>query len=1130
LVFGVLVFVLLVAVFGVVLNVPLVKGDSGTIYIRADGTIDPPTAPITTLDNVTYTLTGNITSSGDGIIVERDNITIDGDWYTVQGTGSGIGISLFGRTNVTVRNTAIKVFYYGISLSNSSSNIISGNGIIGQYNGDFGICVGSSSSNIITGNTVRNFSGCPISLDSSFNNTVAGNNVTNNYEGIMLSSCSSSNILGNNITGNSYFATWILSSSNISIHENNITNNGDGIALSNSFNTVITHNNITDNHDSVWGDACGIRLYNSSDNAISENRIVNNDKGTRFEISSYNDFYGNTVTNSSGTSTEGYSVVSDGIHLISCAYTNLFDNYIANNRGDGICIELSGDNNISDNNVTTNDCGIDLWYSSNNRLAGNTMSNNRDNFIIGGSALSHFVHEVDTTNMVDDKPIYYWVAERNMVVPLDAGYVALVNCTGIRVQDLNLKDNGKNLFLAYTTNCTIIRNSVANNRYGIWLVSSFNNTISANNLTDNWNAGIYLDQSYNNTIYENNITNNQAGIWFYYSSSNSILGNNITNNTEYGIRFYYSSSNGIDGNNITTNSYAGISFSYSSSNNVHGNNITASGDGIYLVDSSSNSIDGNNITNNSDGISLYGCSNSNIFGNNITANDYAGILLFYDSSNNSISGNNITANNWHGVRLYSSNYNNIVGNTFTNNGLAVWSSYLNFVENNTVNGKPLVYLEGVSDYSVGDAGQVVLVNCASIVINNLNLSNASVGVELWQTNNARITNNNIANNNFDGIYVYSSFNCTVSANNITNNYDGIDLYNSRSISIFGNNITASSYAGIYIDATWESTISENNISENLNGIYLRSSHIYLRSSDITISGNNITANSNYGIYLDDSWYSTIDGNNITNNQYGIYLYDSPSNGIYINSVHGNNIANNQYGVYLDDSIFNIFCHNNFVNNYVQVSSDGFPNAWESGYPSGGNYWSDYAGVDFNHDQNQNIAGGDGVGDTAYTIDAKNIDHYPLMGSFETFNAFTSNGVSYSVGIVSKSNITNLNFSPDATPHPTLSFDVEGQSGTTGFCRVAMPKGFMWCDNPDEWAITVGGNLTAAVTILEDTDYTYIYFTYTHSTKTVQIQSTHAVPEFPSAIILPLFMAITILTTILTKTKINRQRRSRQQGY
>jgi parallel beta-helix repeat protein len=67
------------------------------------------------------------------------------------------------------------------------------------------------------------------------------------------------------------------------------------------------------------------------------------------------------------------------------------------------------------------------------------------------------------------------------------------------------------------------------------------------------------------------------------------------------------------------------------------------------------------------------------------------------------------------------------------------------VEDNTVNGKPLVYLEDVSDCKVEDAGQVILLNCTNITIQNLDLSNTTVGIELWGTVDCTISNSTVSN-------------------------------------------------------------------------------------------------------------------------------------------------------------------------------------------------------------------------------------------------------------------------------------------------------------------------------------------------------------------------------------------------
>ncbi|MEM3765816.1 MAG: NosD domain-containing protein [Candidatus Bathyarchaeia archaeon] len=285
---------------------------------------------------------------------------------------------------------------------------------------------------------------------------------------------------------------------------------------------------------------------------------------------------------------------------------------------------------------------------------------------------------------------------------------------------------------------------------------------------------------------------------------------------------------------------SGIGIDLSGRTNVTVTNVTIKGFtyGIYLYYASNSNIIGNNITaNNGSGIRLWYSSNNSICGNKLTANYWDGIELWY-SSNNSISGNNITANNLWGIYLRESSNNSISGNMFTNDGLFIYESYGNVVEDNLVNGKPLIYLEGVSDLKVEDAGQVILVNCDGIVLENLNLTHTDIAIELWMTNNTRITNNNIA--------------------------------------------------------------------KNLNGIEL--------------------------------WYS----------------------------------SNNR------------FWHNNLIDNAHQViSGGGSTNVWDDGYPSGGNYWSDYVGVDYHSGSNQNLPNGDGIGDTPYVIDANNIDRYPLMNPWPT---------------------------------------------------------------------------------------------------------------------------------------------------
>jgi parallel beta-helix repeat protein len=184
---------------------------SRTIFIMADGSIDPSTAPMQRNGDV-YTLTGNLTSNADGIVVERDNIVVDGSGYTVEGAGaftlSLYGIRLDGRSNVTIQNTNIKNFDYGIWLNSSSNNSISGSNITDNWDG---ILLRYSSNNSMSGNTITNNSEGIWLAHSSEYNSINGNTIANNdYEGILLDSSSNNSIYHNNFVNNTRQVYYIV--------------------------------------------------------------------------------------------------------------------------------------------------------------------------------------------------------------------------------------------------------------------------------------------------------------------------------------------------------------------------------------------------------------------------------------------------------------------------------------------------------------------------------------------------------------------------------------------------------------------------------------------------------------------------------------------------------------------------------------------------------------------------------------------------------------------------------------------------------------------------------------------------------------------------------------------------------
>jgi parallel beta-helix repeat protein len=178
------------------LNIPL-----HSIEITADGNV-------TGTENIKrvstdYEFTANISG---GIVVLCDNITINGNGYSLNGNGASSGIFLEGRQHITIKNLTISNFedgivysYYREMFSDCKNHALIANNIV---NNKWGIYCYFAKNIVISGNVISNNSKTGTSTFDSAQIQINGNTLSENNVAVRFTHLENSNVYGNNFINN----------------------------------------------------------------------------------------------------------------------------------------------------------------------------------------------------------------------------------------------------------------------------------------------------------------------------------------------------------------------------------------------------------------------------------------------------------------------------------------------------------------------------------------------------------------------------------------------------------------------------------------------------------------------------------------------------------------------------------------------------------------------------------------------------------------------------------------------------------------------------------------------------------------------------------------------------------------
>jgi hypothetical protein len=237
--------------------------------------------------------------------------------------------------------------------------------------------------------------------------------------------------------------------------------------------------------------------------------------------------------------------------------------------------------------------------------------------------------------------------------------------------------------------------------------------------------------------------------------------------------------------------------------------------------------------------------------------------------------------------------------------------------------------------------------------------------------NLTVSSSNFGQIQFDGLDLLTGTDVSVTSNTFDNE-GGTAVYFGAATGFVatGNHLNNDSYAFFLPGGTNEQILGNTALFDRDGG--LAASNV----NGFVVAGNNLSLDNAPGLTalgLTDVAGFSLTGNTLGHDDRALYLTGSSSGTVVGNSIQDDNVSFDVEGT-VDAQLY----HNDFVRDAKWVLLNSPVLVWDNGYPSGGNYWGNYTGMDQFTGPGQNVPGADGIGDQAQSLTPPNVDRYPLM--------------------------------------------------------------------------------------------------------------------------------------------------------